>query len=138
MGGGHRSSLLDNRGGGWKLNSNAPNRIVATVTRGQEDSGTFQENVGLNRQETTVRIQTFVSTVEIVAEGQKAWSRSTQTGLPGVLFATEGKTLQQAAAEYERPNLDFFSSIDLPPTVPRAKFAEGLGVSKLGTQGVTQ
>ncbi len=121
---------------GWKINPNAKASLAASVAPGEAEEGTFHDGPGFGGPTTTVRIQTFISTLDVMIDGEKVWTRSTRTGLPGALIAPAGKSIQEAAAAYEKPNLDFFFHLDVPSKFVRPKYLQGLGQSNLSATGI--
>lgn len=120
----------------WKVNPNATARLVASVAAGEVEEGEYRDTVRFGAPATTIRVQTFISTLDVVIDGEKVWSHSAHTGLPTALIAPKGKSLQEAAAAYEKPNLEFFSEVELPERFVRPKYLLGLGQSKLTAAGI--
>ena len=59
------------------------------------------------------------------------WSRETENHIPRLLFLKGGETVQQAVKRYEKPQPSFFSSMRIPPRIPKKSVANGLGRSRL-------
>jgi hypothetical protein len=121
---------------GWKVNSAAPAKLIASITRGAPKSQSYQQGAGFNGPTTTVTYQPLIHRVVIQIDGAESWLRQTETGPSGVLVAREGQSLQQAAAETEKPYPEFFDNLGIPRQIVRPQFLGGFGKSQLSVQGI--
>jgi hypothetical protein len=123
---------------GWTLAPDSPVRIVVTVKPGEAKTETYREGIGGTGAESTVTFRPMISEVDVQVNGVSAWSTSTQTSLPAVLFSTGGKSTQEAIRDYEKPSVEFFAQLPIPRQIVKPEHREGVGKSELSNTGVSE
>jgi hypothetical protein len=121
---------------GWKLAAESPVRIVVTLKAGESRTESFREGLGGTGAATSVTFRPTISEVDVQVNGESAWSTATETALPIILTSRAGQSMQDAAREYEKPDLGFFAKLPLPRQIVKPKYREGLGTSQLTGAGV--
>ena len=78
-----------------------------------------------------------VSRLKIVDSGKTIWEKvQVSDPTPPIIQLKEGQSLQDALAKYQKPNLNFFSTVKMPQYIVRSLEPPGAGSSKLTAQGV--
>ena len=103
---------------GWGVQAQAPVQLLARLERLPAQELKFRDARNGNGV-TTATMQPFKADLEIRRGNELLWSRGTQNYPPTLLFLGEGETVQQAVTKWERPHQDFFTSLHLPPRIPR-------------------
>ncbi|MCA9175505.1 MAG: hypothetical protein KDB14_13565 [Planctomycetales bacterium] len=118
---------------GWKINPDAKLAVIATIGRGKPYELKYREGPGLGRNgpEHTVKINPFTANLQIRDANGVLWTRDTENHVPRMLFLRGGETVQEAAKRYERPQPEFFSSMRIPPRIPKGDLDRGLGSSRI-------
>lgn len=120
---------------GWKVNPQAKLTVVAKIGRAQPYTLQYTLNtIGRTRddgQKTSVEITPFTAELEIRSGRNVLWTRQTQNHVPRMIFLRGEETVEQAVKKFERPQPEFFSSLLIPPRIPKAELARGLGASRL-------
>jgi hypothetical protein len=83
-----------------------------------------------------VTITEQISRLKILEQGKPIWEQVVAGGAPAFLQIKEGQSLQEALAPYQKPNLQYFSEVNLPQYVARPAEDGAYGFSKLTPQGV--
>ncbi len=120
---------------GWKVNPQAKLTVVAKIGRGQPYTLDYSSNpiggaVGAG-QKTSVKIEPFTAQLEIRSGRNVLWTRQSENHVPSLLFLRGDETVEQAVKKYERPQPEFFAGLKIPPRIPKAELARGLGASRL-------
>ena len=125
---------------GWKLDPAASIAVVAEVTNGQQQQITYVPvMMPLSSEGQTVTVTPVISRVAIRINNKDAWSSATTSGAPPTIQLKEGETAQNEVAKLQKPNLDFFESLDIPDSIYDPEKRDGLGISLITTRGlVTQ
>jgi hypothetical protein len=71
-----------------------------------------------------------------VEDNTVIWLAEAHSGAPHFLSLKEGQTLQQALAQYQKPNVKFFTQVNLPRYVARPHPSGAYGHSELSAKGV--
>lgn len=120
---------------GWKISSSAKLTVVAKIGRGKPYQLQYTSNpVGAASaagQTYTVDIKPFTANLEIRSGKNILWTRNTENHVPPFLILREDETVEQAVKKYERPQSEFFSSLQIPPRIPKSELAKGLGGSRI-------
>lgn len=120
---------------GWKIKPTAKLIVVAKIGRGKAYSLQYKSNpfgaTGTAQQVHNVEIKPFTAVLEIRAGKSVLWTRNTENHAPPMLFLTKDETVEQAVKKYERPQPEFFSSLQIPPRIPKSEIAKGLGSSRI-------
>jgi hypothetical protein len=118
----------------WKISPAAKLTVVAKIGRGKP----YQLQYTLNKLGTTgggethtVEVKPFTATLEIRAGNNVLWTRHTENHVPSFLFMRGNETIEQAVRKFERPQPEFFASLQIPPRIPKAELAKGFGASRL-------
>ncbi len=83
-----------------------------------------------------VTITEQISRLKILEQGKPIWEGALYGGGPAFLEIKKGQTLQEALAPYQKPNLKYFSQVNLPQYVARPAEAGAYGFSRYTPQGV--
>lgn len=122
---------------GWKVNPQAKLTVVAKIGRGKPYTLQYTlRSIGSGGgrgagEKTSVDITPFTAQLEIRSGRNVLWTRQTQNHVPSMLFLRGDETVEQAVKKFERPQPEFFSSLLIPPRIPKAEVARGLGASRL-------
>ena len=69
--------------------------------------------------------------LKIRSSKEVLWTRATENHVPRFLFLRGDETVEAAVKKFERPQPEFFSSLQIPPRIPKAELSKGLGASRL-------
>lgn len=120
---------------GWIIAPQAKLTVVAKIGRGKPYPMKYTSRPigGALGQGTvtSVEIKPFTATLEIRSGRNVLWTRQTENHVPSMLFLRGDETVEQAVKKFERPQPEFFSSLQIPPQIPKAELARGLGSSRL-------
>lgn len=120
---------------GWKVDPQAKLTVVAKIGRGKPYTLQYTlKAIGQSRdagETTSVEITPFTAQLEIRSGRDVLWTRQSQNHIPRMLFLRGDETVEQAVKKFERPQPEFFSSLLIPPRIPKAELARGLGSSRL-------
>lgn len=120
---------------GWKIKPTAKLVVVAKIGRGKAYSMQYKSSpvggTGTAAQVHNVEIKPFTAVLEIRSGRSVLWTRNTQNFAPPMLFLRGDETVEQAVKKYERPQPEFFSSLQIPPRIPKSEIAKGLGSSRI-------
>ena len=83
-----------------------------------------------------VTITEQISRLKILEQGKPVWEGALFGGGPAFLEIKKGQTIQDALAPYQKPNLKYFSSVNLPRYVARTAEAGAYGFSRYTPQGI--
>jgi WD40 repeat protein len=84
----------------------------------------------------TARVTEHISKIQFVEDNNVIWLAEAHSGAPHFLSLKEGQTLQQALAPYQKPNVKFFTQVNLPKYVARPHPSGAYGHSELTIKGV--
>jgi len=84
----------------------------------------------------TVRVTEYISKIQFVEDNNVIWMAEAHSGAPHMLSLKEGQTVQQALAQYQKPNVKFFTQVKLPKYVARPHPSGAYGHSELSAKGV--
>jgi hypothetical protein len=90
----------------------------------------------LGRGSETARVTEHISKIQFVEDNNVIWLAEAHSGAPHFLSLKEGQTLQQALAPYQKPNVKFFTQVNLPKYVARPHPSGAYGHSELTAKGV--
>ncbi len=120
---------------GWQIKPTAKLAVVAKIGRGKPYSLQYKSRpiggAAGAEQVHNVEIKPFTAMLEIRSGKSVLWTRNTENFAPPMLFLEGNETVQQAVKKYERPQPEFFSSLQIPPRIPRSEIAKGLGSSRI-------
>lgn len=121
---------------GWVVKPQAKLTVVAKIGRGkpypmQYSSRPIGGGGSAQGTTTSVEIKPFTAMLEIRSGRNVLWTRQTENRVPSLLFLRGDETVEQAVKKFERPQPEFFSSLQIPPQIPKAELARGLGSSRL-------
>jgi hypothetical protein len=121
---------------GVSIAPNAPLVLDAVSEKGKTKSVTYRK-FGFRGAKNTVQVTEQVYKL-IVKEGDEViWQSVRVNAAPPMLHLEEGQTIEQALAEYTKPDLSFFLNTPLPRMLARpGKHNGAYGVSKLTVQGM--
>ena len=85
---------------------------------------------------TTVNFREQISEVAIVIRGETAWQCSYTVSAPNHIAREEGQSVPQLVRSFEKPNLDFFTTVQIPAYVALPRDDVALGASKISSQGL--
>ncbi len=83
-----------------------------------------------------VTITEQISRLKILEQGKPIWEGALYGGGPAFLEIKKGQTLQEALAPYQKPNLKYFSQVNLPQYVARPAEAGAYGFSRYTPKGI--
>jgi hypothetical protein len=117
---------------GLVLDDAAPIRIVATTETGKPYEVQYTPIGVSNRAPQKVNITPQVTRLKIEFEGKTAWETTTtvRPGI-GVVQLKEGQTIEQVIAEQSKPDLLFFSRVQIPRYLQKPSDKPWLGDSEL-------
>ncbi len=84
----------------------------------------------------TANVTEQISKLRFIENGKVVWEAVSVSGAPYFLTIKQGETLQQALAPYQKPNIQFFSSVKIPQYVARPSEAGAYGASSLTPRGI--
>ncbi len=120
---------------GWKINPAAKLAVVAEIGRGAPYKLEYTSRpiggTGQGGQKHTVEIKPFTAMLKIRSSKEVLWTRATENHVPPFLFLRGDETVEAAVKKFERPQPEFFSSLQIPPRIPKAELSKGLGASRL-------
>ncbi|MBI3860393.1 MAG: hypothetical protein HY290_00705 [Planctomycetia bacterium] len=108
--------------------------LQATTETGKSQDITYRK-FGLGGNE-TAKITEQICKLKFIENGKVVWESVSVNGAPMMLHLKEGQTVQDALNQYQKPNLQFFSSVKLPQYVARPGDAIAYGASSLTPQGI--
>ena len=86
--------------------------------------------VGQPGNEQTVTVTPHISTLRIEVGGNVAWQSGTRTGAPSIVTLQSVKTIQSEVDRWQRPNVEFFESVDIPERILDPSKRNGLGTTQ--------
>ncbi len=120
---------------GWKIKPTAKLIVVAKIGRGKPYSLQYKSSpIGAPataEQIHNVEIKPFTAMLEIRSGKNILWTRNTENFAPPMLFLKNDESVEQAVKKYERPQPEFFASLQIPPRIPKSEIAKGLGSSRI-------
>lgn len=116
---------------GWKIDEQSKIELVATIGRGEKQELQYRFGYGIDAKVSTATLTPFTANFEIRSQGRTLWSRNTRNFVPPSVFLRDGKTLQEAISEYEKPDAKFFEKLTLPPRIVRPDAVQGSGNSRI-------
>jgi hypothetical protein len=121
----------------WKIDSAASVVVVAEMTRGEPQQITYvPEHLPFRSEGQTVTVTPEISRVSVRVNNKIAWSAGTASGAPPRLNLRAGETVQQMAANWQKPNPAFFDSVQIPDRIYDPEKRNGLGTSGITTRGL--
>jgi hypothetical protein len=120
---------------GWKVVPQSDTKVLAIIRRGEPKRLEFRHPRPSGTWIETVSISPFTARLEVRLGETVLWHRESASRIPSLIVLKDGETLQQAASQYERADVEFFSRIRIPPSVPRPEAANGLGRSTVEGTG---
>ncbi len=121
---------------GVSIGSNAPLVLEAISEKGKTKSVTYR-GFGLRGGKNTVQVTEQIYKLIVKENDDVIWQSVRVNAAPHMLHLQEGQTIEQAVAEYTKPNLAFFLNTPLPRMLARpGKHNGAYGVSKLTAQGM--
>jgi len=122
---------------GWKLTRTAPIGVVAEMRVADTQQVTYRHMDGADRgRDETVSVTPHISEVRIEVDGERAWQESTRTGAPPRLRLREGETVQGEISRWQRPQPEFFETLDVPDRILDPKKRYGLGTTQVTNRGL--
>ena len=123
---------------GWKLAPTAPVLIRAEIVHGQPQQVTCaSEKPGAQSDEKTVTITPEISRVSILVSDEAVWASSTPGSVPPRIALQEGETPQSAAVHWQKPNVAFFESLEIPDRIgDPSQEQQGLGATIITPRGL--
>ena len=119
---------------GWIVKPTSKLAVVAKIGRGKPYTLQYSSSpiggTGKDKQLENVNINPFTAVLEIRSGKNVLWSRNTENFTPPMIFLRGEETVQEAVKKYERPQPEFFSSLQIPPRIPKPEIAKGLGSSR--------
>jgi hypothetical protein len=108
-------------------------KIVCQKLRGLIPTPQFSKLEGAPE---TIGFRQQISKVVFLIDGKLAWESSHTVGAPSHIPLKEGESVEQAVRKYEKPDLEFFSRVQLPAHVARPRRMRSFGASVLTPEGV--
>jgi len=122
---------------GWKLTRTAPIVVVAEMKVAETQQVTYRHANGPDRgREETVSVTPHVAEVRVEVDGERAWQESTRTGAPPRMRLREGDTVQGEISRWQRPQPEFFETLDVPERLLDPKKRYGLGTTQVTNRGL--
>lgn len=119
---------------GWVIKPTSKLAVVAKIGRGKPYTLQYSSSpIGGTRKDEqlqNVNINPFTAVLEIRSGKNVLWTRNTENFAPPMIFLRGDETVQEAVKKYERPQPEFFSSLQIPPRIPKPEIARGLGSSR--------
>ncbi|MCO6455460.1 MAG: hypothetical protein J5I93_09190 [Pirellulaceae bacterium] len=117
---------------GWRVASQAPIEVLATITRGDEQTLKFREiGAPLSGPYDTASIRPYRASLEVRQGNQLLWTSSSTNMVPPFLRLDEGESLQQAVAKFERADPAYFERLTIPPRILRPEVRAAVGRSRI-------
>jgi hypothetical protein len=110
--------------------------LQATTETGKSREMSYRAFGRLRGEAEKVTVTDQISRLRILEQGKPIWEQVVAGGAPAFLQIKEGQSLQEALAPYQKPNLQYFSEVNLPQYVARPAEDGAYGFSKLTPQGV--
>ena len=121
---------------GMTVANNSPLVLQANTETGKNQEISYRSFGRGGRNVEKVNVTEQISRVKLLENGKVLWEAVSVGGAPHFLTMKEGETLQQALAQYQRPNVQFFSQVKVPQYVARPSEAGAYGMSNLTPQGI--
>ena len=115
---------------GWIVDQTSPLQIVATIGRGKRQERTYR-GTGFREGEETVSMTPFTASFKIVSGKEELWKRGRTNGIPYFLHMQEGESVAEAVKKYEKPDLNFFENLVIPPKILKPEVKKGIGTSSV-------
>lgn len=119
---------------GWIVKPTSKLAVVAKIGRGKPYTLQYSSSpiggTGNGKQLQNVNVNPFTAVLEIRSGKNVLWTRNTENFAPPMIFLRGDETVQEAVKKYERPQPEFFSSLQIPPRIPKPEIAKGLGSSR--------
>ncbi|MBS0262015.1 MAG: hypothetical protein JSS02_08655 [Planctomycetes bacterium] len=119
---------------GINVGNGAQVTLQATTEQGKTQEISYRSFGRLGNEKANVT--EYISRLKIVENGKVLWETSITSGAPHFLQMKDGESLQQALAPYQKPNIQFFSSVKLPQYLARPTEGGAYGASNLTPQGI--
>ena len=121
---------------GVSIASNAPLVLEAISDKGKTKSITYR-GFGFRGGQNTVQVTEQVYKLIVKENDTVIWQSVRVNAAPPMLHLQEGQTIEQALAEYTKPDIAFFLNTPIPRMLARpGKHNGAYGVSKLTAQGM--
>jgi hypothetical protein len=122
---------------GWTLSGSAKVSVIAEMRQAESQQVTYR-SFGFSRSaaEETVTVQPFISEVRVDVGGQIAWQTMTSSGVPPLLRLKEGQTVQSEVDKWQRPNPQFFDTVNMPERILDPAKRNGVGQTKVTNRGL--
>jgi hypothetical protein len=110
--------------------------LQATTETGQTKEVSYRTFGRLDRTPEKATVTEQISRLRILENGRTLWESSVTSLPPMHLQMKEGQSLQDALAPYQKPNLTFFSLVNIPAYLARPPEHGAYGFSDLTAEGV--
>lgn len=122
---------------GWTLSPTATTVLVAEMKRGDQQTINYRFG-GFGKPESTqsATVVPFISSAKIMIGEQVAWQSGTSSGAPGIVMLKEGQTVQNEVDRWQKPNVEFFDKVEIPPRIMDPAKKNGLGTTQVTNRGL--
>jgi hypothetical protein len=122
---------------GWKLDPAAALVMTAEMKQGETQQVTYRSIGGFGGSgEQSATVTPFISSLRIDVGTKIAWQSATSSGVPPFLRLEEGQTVQSEVNKWQKPNPDFFDSVEIPQRILDPDKRHGLGRTKVSSRGL--
>lgn len=118
---------------GFQAGSNGAVELIASAEPGKETEVAYHSFGSIGAR--IYKFQQHTVRLKFVAQGQTIWETSS-TNVPGFLQLKEGETVEQRLRQHEKPNYDWFKSVEIPKIATKASAQGTLGQSLVTTSGL--
>ena len=119
---------------GWRIDPGAAAVMTAEMKRGETQQVTYRMFGSGGNQSASVT--PHISSLQIEIGGQVAWQSGTSTGAPPMISLREGQTAQSEVDQWQRPQPEFFETVNIPWRILDPAKRKGVGVTQVTTRGL--
>lgn len=119
---------------GAKVADTGEIELLATAEQGKEQEISYH-TFGAGFGSKSYKIRPFSCVAKFMYQGQEAW-RSQAANIPFFVRLKQGETMEQHLREHEKPNYQFFDSVDLPKLLTKPNGQQTLGSSRILPNGI--
>ncbi|HBE70924.1 MAG TPA: hypothetical protein DDW52_22490 [Planctomycetaceae bacterium] len=122
---------------GWVYDPQSPTHFKAEMGRGETQTATYRMQ-GSSQGGETVTVRPYYSRLELIHEGEVAWSSSGGSGgVPPVVFVLPGTSIQSKVDASQRPDPGHYERVNIPEKIYDPAKKDGIGISTISSQGLT-
>lgn len=117
---------------GWKVVPGSEIKVVATITRGENQKLNFRPiGSSIRSPGETVTLKPYRASLKVVRGDTTLWERSSQNMVPLLIRLEAGESIKQAVKRYEKADPEYFKRVTIPPKIFKPEHRKIVGASRI-------